>query len=86
MTTHFRSGPAFGLSAEVKIKVPHSINAVVKKDCQELTINANLLRLFKINLNHIRFRFFTILLGRRNYPHIKKSLTCKTIFKNPILY
>lgn len=82
MTTHFRSGPAFGLSAEVKSKVPHSISCC-KEDCQVLTVNANLSRLFKINLNHIIFSyigFFAILLGRRNYPDIK-NLT----FKNPTL-
>lgn len=55
MSTHFRSGPAFGLSAEVKSKVSHRSD-VVSRFCQALKLTY-----LKINQNHIRAvctRFF----------------------------
>lgn len=56
MSTHFRSGPAFGLSAEVKSKVSHRSD-VVPRFCQALKLTY-----LKINPNHIKVVYTRFLL------------------------
>lgn len=92
MSTHFRSGPAFGLSAEVKSKVSHRSD-VVPRFCQALKLTY-----LKINQNRIRVvytRFLLYLMAEKNifviflkgsYHESQEHFANKRQQKNPHLF